>query len=496
MSLRACALSFVALTALLIAGCGSPSGSGGSTSKQPVFKTTSCEKMWSGIANPTNVRCGYLVVPESRNVDNGRTVKLAVVIFKAPGPNPAPDPLVYLMGGPGYGAVVSYGSSIAGTGIPGFVGHRDLILVDQRGTGLSQPSLACPELNKPGWSSRALYDKALRACRARLAKPGVDLAAYNTVENAADIADLRTALGYKEVNLYGGSYGSSLALQVMRDHPQGIRSVVMDAITGPTFNEYNDFIPDTWHALQQVFRDCAASSYCSRQYPHLQQTFTRLVTRLQAHPAVLSSAQTAGAGSRARTMSGVELWIGLREALASGLNVPLVPRAIAAMAKGDYSIALAFAESQSSGASSTNDWGMYLSMECSNDQSGSSRATVAASARMIPAAIRSGVIAERTGRLSECAIWHVPSTAAVNRTYFRSAIPTLLLPGRYEPKTSLSQAQTLARKLSHAYLIPFPTMAHGVVGHGACSDGIVGAFLAHPDRRPGTDCIEQAVTWQ
>src|SRR5579885_1781739 len=196
--------------------------------------------------------------------------------------------------GPGGAIVVSWGASIVATGLHmDFVGNRDLILVDQRGTGLSQPQLACPEISRAGWQAldRHLSDPAtvhleygaLRACRARLVKAGIDLSAYNTVENAADIAALRTALGYKEVDLYGGSYGSTLALQVMRDHPQGIRSVVMDAVADPLFDVYNDFIPSTWNALQRVFKECAAVPSCNTAHPHLRQTFMRAVARLQAH---------------------------------------------------------------------------------------------------------------------------------------------------------------------------------------------------------------------
>jgi pimeloyl-ACP methyl ester carboxylesterase len=140
---------------------------------------------------------------------------------------------------------------------------------------------------------------------------------------------------------------------------------------------------------------------------------------------------------------------------------------------------------------------MKASMNCSDAQSRASAATIAAHYLTVPASVRSAVIASEVGALKACAIWDVPSIAAVNHTYFHSAIPTLLLSGKYDPKTPPVLARALAPKLGHAYFVLIPTGSHVVVGYGACQDSIASAFLAHPNQKPDTSCVRQlTMTWQ
>ena len=130
---------------------------------------------------------------------------------------------------------------------------------------------------------------ATQKCRDRLAATGVDLAAYNTAENAADIADLRVALGIDTWNVYGVSYGSNLALSVLRDHPQGIRSVVLDSVSPPA----NNIVENWWTApassFKAIFAACAAQPSCARAYPNLAADFTATVNRLDKTPVVVQT---------------------------------------------------------------------------------------------------------------------------------------------------------------------------------------------------------------
>jgi pimeloyl-ACP methyl ester carboxylesterase len=511
------ALSFVVLSALLASGCGEATSSGSSAiapNHSATFQTTSCPFKVKGGAFPSShIRCGYLVVPENRQSDSGKTIRVAVAIFKATQPHPAPDPLVYLIGGPGGTIIASWGSSIVANGLNlYYFGNRDLVLVDQRGTGLSKPQLACPEVDRAGWqgldrhlseaASNGLIYTALRACRTRLVKAGIDLTAYNNVENAADIADLRTALGYKQINLQGGSYGSTLALQVMRDHPQGIRSVVLEAIADPQFNVYNDFLASTWNSLQRVFRECAASKTCNKAHPHLRQTFIRGVARLQAHPMVWNVYSTTRHRSYPARYDGAAIINGLHAALATYQRIHLVPEMIDEVAAGHGPI-LDQAKKEAGWSTDPGRMGMFLSMECSQDQSRASAATIAASTRGVPAAIRSSFtrslrymaalddLTAHASPLKECSIWHVPSNANRNVTYFHSDIPTLLLVGAFDPNTRPERMPALAAHLGHAYLVTFPTYGHGAVTAGPCSDGITLSFLTTPNQKPNTRCVAQ-----
>jgi pimeloyl-ACP methyl ester carboxylesterase len=151
--------------------------------------------------------------------------------------------------------------------------HRTLILFDPRGVGYSRPSLNCPEVEEQwqqDWAqnlsqqvSSRNYAQALRACHDRLTKAGVRLSAYTTAANAADVRDLRLALGYSKWDLYGGAYGSRLALAVMQEDPDGIRSTILDSADPPQVNLYSSQTSSLERSLQLVFQRCAANKNCS-----------------------------------------------------------------------------------------------------------------------------------------------------------------------------------------------------------------------------------------
>ena len=283
-------LPILLCAAWLLAGYGT-GASATITPQVPRFISSSCPfPVGFGLAAGKTVRCGYLIVPEDRTKPNGRTIKLAVAIFKSPVQHPAPDPVIYLAGGPGDPALSGLGQALTVTNESDVVGDRDLLLIDQRGTGYSQPSLACPAAAhliqvppQPVGKELASLDSAYRQCHDRLVHDGIDLSAYNTVENAADVADLRKTLGYRTVNLYGVSYGTRLALTVMRDYPQGIRSVVLDSVVPPR-HDYAARLRSIEPAFTTLFHGCAQAPNCSHEFPHLLQVFDQEVAHLDAKP--------------------------------------------------------------------------------------------------------------------------------------------------------------------------------------------------------------------
>lgn len=194
----------------------------------PRFEPSACPIQ---IPAGARVECGFLAVPENRTRPDSRTIRLAVAILKSRSENPAPDPIVYLAGGPGASALLE--KPLGWWLDSPFPDNRDFILFEQRGTRFSEPFLNCPEedtaaILDPGENNGSYLNAALQ-CRDRLLSQGVDLTAYNSVASAADLEDLRAVLGYAEWNLYGVSYGTRLALSAMRDNPAGIRSVILDS---------------------------------------------------------------------------------------------------------------------------------------------------------------------------------------------------------------------------------------------------------------------------
>jgi pimeloyl-ACP methyl ester carboxylesterase len=223
-----------------------------SGARVPRFEPAACPTKPFPTTLPADARCGFLIVPENRAEPSGRTLRLTVGIVPAASKTPEPDPIVYLAGGPG-GFPLGEAQSLIDAG---FTRDRDLILMSQRGTLYAPPEPAptCPELDRAatrglglpldGARCRRLNVAAARACYQRLAATGTDLDAYDTTENAADFADLRVALGIAEWNVFGVSYGTNLAMTLMRQHPQGIRSVTLHSVEPPEAVTAGSFAPN------------------------------------------------------------------------------------------------------------------------------------------------------------------------------------------------------------------------------------------------------------
>jgi len=225
-----------------------------------------------------SVDCGTLFVPEDRNDPNSPEIALAVAIVRAENGAPLPDPIIYLEGGPGGSAISSLDSWFDSP----YRQDRDVILIDQRGTGLSEPGLFCI----PEEDSVDIFAET-EQCRDDLLDRGINIDAYTSATNAADINALRVALGYDQVNLYGVSYGTRLALTVMRDFPDGIRSVVLDSPYPPAADAFNDDGANFAYALNTLAADCAADATCNAAFPQLETFFVDLVTDANAEPIVV-----------------------------------------------------------------------------------------------------------------------------------------------------------------------------------------------------------------
>lgn len=242
-----------------------------------------------------NIECGDLWVKETRQVEDSPWIRLHVAILRSGAEEPAPDPLIYLSGGPGSFAL-EWLYYDAGT-YHDILEKRDVIVFDQRGNGYSEPSLDCPEVSEAfqqtlkqdlgdgAWVQSKIA--ANLACHERLIREGIDLTAYNSAASAADVNDLRVALGYEQINLLGLSYGTRLALTVMRDFPEIVRSSVLDSpvpiqmdlltAQGPHFNA----------ALEYLFERCAMMEDCQKAFPELQGDLDTLIQRLDDEPVVV-----------------------------------------------------------------------------------------------------------------------------------------------------------------------------------------------------------------
>lgn len=241
------------------------------------------------------IDCGTLLVPENRADPDGNQVRLPVWIFRHRFGGGTPDPIVYLAGGPGgsaSGLIPSFDFLMGPLNI-----YRDVIIFDQRGTGRAEPSLHCRPFGLAAYEAYAqpfeLEEGANHAadalidCYEDYRAQGIDVNQYTSRTNAADINDLRLALELEQINLFGISYGTRLALTVVRDFPEALRSVVIDSVDPPRVRLYPETPANGAAAIDGLFRLCAADPACDAAYPDLEAKFYEVVERLNAEPQLL-----------------------------------------------------------------------------------------------------------------------------------------------------------------------------------------------------------------
>src|SRR3954451_4196493 len=257
------------------------SAPGGASAASPTIQASACPA--DTFPEDVDVDCGFITVPESRAQPQGRQITVAAAVVHASAQDPKPDPIVFLDGGPSFGAISSFALDAYFAGAS-YIEDRDLILVDTRGTGTSTPRLGCPELDEASVASSyskpfvdsdfaELLSDATSDCRNRLTGEGIDVSAYNSAESAADVDDLRRALGYEQWNVMVFSADGVLALTYMRLYPGGIRSAILDSGQSTQMLEPLDYARGYRLQLERIFAGCEANAGCNAAYPGIRALF-------------------------------------------------------------------------------------------------------------------------------------------------------------------------------------------------------------------------------
>lgn len=481
-----------------------------SASQTGIAQTSCWFKSQQGAVEGKNYTCYWLTVPEVRADAHSKLIKLAIAIFKAGRTPAAADPVITLQGGPGGRWIQDLAPLLSPALLSVLYGNHDVILVDQRGTGYSQPSLACPEVDALQYQtdadlSVAQQNKqqadALAACRSRLTGQGVNLSGYTTLADANDIHDLIQALKLTQADLYGVSYGTRLALEVMRSFPQGVRSVVLDSTVPPQLKLITNIPSSTSRVFSTLFQGCAKDPSCNARYPDLESVFYKLYADLNAHPltfqVVDKSPEDEVNQGKAYTVHfhGDDLEnltfttfydvgdIGNLPKMIYELKNRATTTAATLYGKLIFSRAIA--------------WGMYFSVECAEDVSFVSPQDLAQAAQQYPAAIRANQLVGLQGELDVCNQWHVQQADPAEAQPVASSIPTLILEGEYDPVTPPANGDLVAKTLSNSSAFLFHGIGHGVwaADFGSsglstpCSIQLTLAFWDTPAARPDGSCV-------
>jgi pimeloyl-ACP methyl ester carboxylesterase len=445
------------------------------------------------------VDCGFVVVPEDHNAPAGPTIRLAVAILRDQSEGHQPDPVILLAGGPGEKTVVN--SPALGPVLAPIHPNRDLIVFDQRGVGLSEPALECPEfvqalfglLDEPD-SDVVLQRQfeAMMACRDSLINEGYNLSAYNTIQSASDVNAIRSALGYDQINLYGGSYGSLLAQATMRDHPEGIRSVVINSVLPLEKSFFVESSTTTANAVLHLLDKCAADVACNRAYPDLQDALFEVIDRLNAEPIPISVTNPLDGQSYDAVLTGDAVLGNLVTFLYFTQTIPALPQAIYDVHNGDYGLMNQLSSTKLALLDLTSR-GMMLSVFCTDDLIGRTPEDLLNIRAALPRQLISSVDPElivEYGGFGMCKNWPVEEAEAWVKEPLVSDIPTLVLEGEFDPVTPSEYGQLVAGYLSNSYFFEFPGVGHDVLAN-ACAREIAGDFLDNPNLIPDTKCIDE-----
>lgn len=451
------------------------------------------------------VVCGDLLVPENRSVSNSATIRLHVAVLKSNGEQPEPDPLIYLSGGPGsvalewlYWDAVQYGYILK---------HRDVIFFDQRGIGYSEPSLDCPEV------SEAFHDTldqnmsteewiqskvgALLACHERLIDEGIDLSAYNSATIAADVNDLRLALGYDKVNLFGLSYGTRLALTIMREFPEAVRSVVLDSPVPLQMDIFSTQGQSARDALNLVFERCAAEEACNAAFPGLRSAFYGLLERLEVDPITVHVSHLFTRQLSEMTVNGNVFLAGVIDALYDPDTILELPKIIYntyhQLPGHNYQLAQ-FMQIYLIRPEYSSE-GMRYSVLCSEEAAFTSFSTAMARGDGLEPRLRDYLEQDLQTDFSTCDAWGVESVDPIENVAVKSEIPTLVMTGEFDPVTPPAWGEAVIETLPNATHVVFPNLSHGVFFDRSCPGEIVAAFLDDPYADPDLHCVEESLLY-
>lgn len=426
---------------------------------------------------PPTARCGTVTVPEDRAGGQGRTIDLPYIVLPAKDEAArVDDPVFLLAGGPGQAGTTLV--ALADRNFGETNERRDLVFVDQRGTGGSNP-LQCTwrsfgELAQGPWHPDSMA--RLEECRDGF---DADLTRYATPLAMDDLDDVRAALGYETINLWGGSYGTRAGLVYLRRHEEHVRSMALWGVAPPDYAFPAGFAPYGQASFDRLMADCAADEACHALLPDGAATLDRVLTRLEADPVIVETVDPR-AGALAKVELTRDMWIeGMRIVLYDAGWSAQVPAMLAAADKGDYHRGASFFVPVMGAILSQIHIGMFLSVACPVDGAALSDADEAkAEGTFVGPGFVSGV-------RRACAIWPTADMAEDYREPVRSDVPVLLMAGELDPVTPPATAEQAAETLSSSRVVVFPNTGHLASDPkaAACEEGLYARFFETADAK-------------
>jgi pimeloyl-ACP methyl ester carboxylesterase len=439
--------------------------------------------------------CGYLTVLEHRSRSDGPTLRLFVVRMP-PAERPSPDPVLIV--GDDIGALPDYGRYQAEAERL----HRVVYVMEQRGTGHSRPGLSCPEVDRvstEGLTERAgdpsihsRFLAAVTACRSRLLASGIDPSDFDLAAMAADVEDLRRALGLSSWNLAAYGSMSRLALEVIREFPSHVRAAYLESPQFPQLDEPTEVALGMGLMLNGLYRACHVQRGCRSRYPDLRQLWASVIAALGARPI---EARTqfgdvlVDAGSFVR---------GVQADLSEDPDeLPRFPALIvdARNRRPDMNLTTTLA---THGSLCTGyrfrctahfSTGVYLSVLCRDEAPFSDPSALPSASSRHPGLAQAF---ETNPYLAACSTWKVPPAPSAMHSPVNASVPVLMFSGQLDPFSPPQLNRNLADSLENSFVVEVPGVSHVPLVGGGCQNEIRDRWMEHPSSPPtGTDCLRR-----
>lgn len=425
---------------------------------------------------PENALCGKIPVFEDRASAEGRIIDLNVVVYPALNRNPQPDPLFVLVGGPGSGATEAADALAEIFRV--VRDERDLVLVDQRGTGESN-GLGCePEADEMDWTLgvEAILER-LREC---MDGYDADLRLYTTPIAMDDLDEVRSTLGYSSINIWGGSYGTRAALVYLRRHGEHVRSVILDGAAPLALKLPLSFPEDGQRALDLTIQACESDAACRERFPDVRRMLDEVLRRLGKHSEAVRVRHPRTAKPLEFELPRVAFSSALHAALYSSEGASLIPMLIEQAHGGDFSGVLALGDAEGAPVA----LGMFFSVVCAEDApwfESSERGPTP------PGRLLDHTTLERWGQV--CEFWPRGAVPENYREQVQSDVPALVLSGDLDPVTPPRWGEDALGGLANATHVVVPGVGHGTSGRG-CVPSLIADFIAQASTEGlDTDCV-------
>jgi len=448
--------------------------------------------------------CGVLKVPEDYTKPDGREVKLPFIIFKANESDNKTFPLVVAGGGGPGGALgiseenthtfdesawVNWYSSTIDAG-------RDLILIDNRGVGSSVPRLDCYEVEEVSMASLGkqltqddvvkLTKESFGACRKRFVENGIDISQYHLINAARDLEELRTGLAVDQLNIYGVSYGTRIALEFERMYPNSTKALILDGIYPQSVKTYENEPRHNSEAMMRVINKCQEDSDCNGQFGfNLEERLSTFLKQLEENPITVHITSPVDYGPIDVVVTPDVFFDSLYSMMYDEVVISYMPKYMYATFRGntDYLTELVRDYYVNEIVIDSLDEGAYASYSCFDEIPFTDFTAARDSLKKYPFQHYSNKFAFAMSE-AMCEVWDVPVAVATFKEKYSVNAPVLIYSGELDPVTPAELAKYVVESARKSWAMEWPSIAHGVMYASDCADWTAQAFLNDPESDP------------